>query len=168
MDLRDLIDKIENAPSPNRLLDAMIECELRRFQAYDAGLNDKQRADWKPIGAKGEVQDGPTRYHAPAYTFQVDAALRLLPVGFYWRGGKCGVSSEALVCPDHNGEHGERLMRECPPSEVHWDEGIEVELRPGSDTAFVLALVSACLRAHEARHPSPAASAHREYVGERK
>lgn len=149
----DLFEKIETAPAPNRLLDAMIECELRRFQAYDAGLDDKMRAKWKPIGVKGEVQDATTRYHAPEYTFALDCALRLLPPGFWWRGGTCHVSSEAIVCPDHNDpEHRTRLLRECSPKIFHWNQGIEVELRPGSDNALVRALASACMRAHAARH----------------
>ncbi len=41
-------------------------------------------------------------------------------------------------------------MKECPYTEKIWDEGIEVELRPGSDTALVLAFVAVCLRAHAA------------------
>jgi hypothetical protein len=80
----DLIDKIEKATRPDRILDALIEVELRRWQAYDAGLNDKTRATWQPIGTRGEVicGQGLTRYHAPTYTFEMDKAALLVPEGF--------------------------------------------------------------------------------------
>jgi hypothetical protein len=75
----ELIARLEAATEPSRALDAAIEVEVRRFQAYAAGLNDDQRAKWQPIGTKGEVCEGGTRYHAPSYTFSVDIALSLLP-----------------------------------------------------------------------------------------
>lgn len=79
--LSDLIARLEKATSGDRLLDALIECEVRRFQAYAVGLNDNQRAHWKPVGTKGEVVDGPTRYHAPTYSLSIDAAMTLRPAG---------------------------------------------------------------------------------------
>lgn len=87
----------------------------------------------------------------PKLTVSLDAALKVfrdaLP-GFWWRGGTCAVSSEAIVCPDHNcPAHGERLRTECPPTIAHWNEGIEVELRPGNDAALVRSLLAATMRA---------------------
>jgi len=79
-----LIEQIENATEPNRALDALIEIEVRRWQAYEVGLNDKQRAYWKPVGTKGEVEEGGCRYHAPMYTFEIDKALELVPAGWEW------------------------------------------------------------------------------------
>lgn len=56
--------------------------------------------------------------------------------GWLWRGGVCAVSSEMWIVPDFNCPvHGERLRREM--DEQHWDEGREVELRPGSYDALV-------------------------------
>ena len=80
-----LIEQIEKATGPNRALDALIEVEVRRWQAYDAGLNDEQRAHWKPVGTKGEVEEGGCRYHAPTYTFEIDKALELVPKGWQWQ-----------------------------------------------------------------------------------
>lgn len=82
-DLTSLIERIEAATEGSRELDGLIECEVRRWQAYKAGLNDAQRSHWKPVGTKGEVIDeqGFTRYHPPTYSFSIDAALTLLPEG---------------------------------------------------------------------------------------
>jgi hypothetical protein len=74
-----LIKMLEKATAPSRELDALIEVEHRRLEAYAVGLNDKQRAHWKPVGAKGEVEEGGTRYHSPTYTASIDAALTLKP-----------------------------------------------------------------------------------------
>src|ERR1700753_1864015 len=76
-----LIGEIEKADEPNRTLDARIELEVRRWEAYAIGLNDEQRAQWKPVGTKGEVEEGGTRYHSPTYAFHVDEALKLIPKG---------------------------------------------------------------------------------------
>lgn len=67
--------------------------------------------------------------------------------GFWWRGGTCFLSSEAIIAPDHNCPvHGERLHREFPPTVAHWNEGVEVELRPGSDENLARALMAAICR----------------------
>lgn len=81
-----LIARLEAATTGGRLLDALIECELRKLQAYEIGMSDKVRSHWNPIGEKGEVicTQGLTRYHAPQYTFSIDAALTLVPKGFGW------------------------------------------------------------------------------------
>jgi hypothetical protein len=83
--MMDLIEAIEKAEGPGRMLDALIEVEVRRWQAYEAGLNDDQRAHWKPVGTKGEVEEGGCRYHSPTYTFEIDRALLLVPGGWQWQ-----------------------------------------------------------------------------------
>jgi hypothetical protein len=121
--MNELIERLEKATGPDRDLD------------YDIANHISLDADTD----------------APPYTGSIDAALTLLPPGFWWRGGTCCVSSEATVCPDHNDpEHRERLLAECPPVIEHWNSGIEVELRPGSPGALVRALAAACLRARAA------------------
>lgn len=80
--MQDLIDRLEKAASGGRDLDALVEIEHRRFEAYAVGLNDKQRAHWRPVGTKGEVEEGGTRYHPPLYSFNIDDALRLIPEGW--------------------------------------------------------------------------------------
>lgn len=126
-DLSDLISRVEKASGPDDALDFEILC-----------LVDPRA-----------LRSGPLRGD-PKYTASLDAVLTLLPEGFWWRGGTCSVSSEATVCPDHNGPHRERLLRECPPTELIWDEGVETELRPGSNNALIRALLSAILRARQA------------------
>lgn len=91
----------------------------------------------------------PHLHHAPRYTKYLGVAVTLLPVGFWWRGGTCSLSSEVRVCPDHNDPaHRERLLRDCPPTVEQWNEGIEVEIRPGGDQALICAFVAVCLQAH--------------------
>ena len=78
-----LIEELEKAGGPDRMLDAKIECEKRRYDAYALGMGDELRSHWKPISPRGEVIDGQglCRYHAPTYTFSQDAAATLLPWG---------------------------------------------------------------------------------------
>lgn len=80
--MKELLEMLEDATSGGRNLDALIEVEHRRFEAYAVGLNDKQRAHWRPVGAKGDVEEGGARYHPPMYSFNIDDALRLLPEGW--------------------------------------------------------------------------------------
>ena len=76
----------------------------------------------------------------------VEALATSFP-GFWWRGGTCALSSEVIIAPDYNDpEHGERLMAEYPPELEHWNAGIEVELRPGSDAAFCRAFLAVMIR----------------------
>lgn len=144
-DLSDLISRVEKASGPDREIDGEIAAALNVYpDGWRRGVKEAAAdAIWfdDRIGCN---------WHAPAYTASIDAALTLLPEGFWWRGGTCSVSSEATVCPDHNGTHRERLLRECPPTELIWDEGIETELRPGSNNALIRALLSAILRAKQA------------------
>lgn len=153
-DLTSLIERVEKATGPDRELDADIDVATFRTVMTDDDLIYARKRD------PGEDATHPGHYFiksrsgaqaviAPAYTASIDAVLTLLPEGFWWRGGTCSVSSEATVCPDHNGPHRERLLRECPPTELIWDEGIETELRPGSNNALIRALLSAILRARQ-------------------
>lgn len=74
-------------------------------------------------------------------------ALKTTFPGFWWRGGTCALSSEVIMAPDYNDpEHGERLKAEYPPELEHWNSGIEVELRPGSDLAFCRAFTAVMIR----------------------
>jgi len=81
--MQDLIERLEKSKSGGRDLDALVEIEHRRLEAYAVGLNDKQRAHWRPVGTKGEVEEGGCRYHPPTYSFDIDAALRLVPEGWH-------------------------------------------------------------------------------------
>lgn len=94
--MKDLIEKLDRAAEPSRELDALIEIELRRFQAYEVGLSDAHRAKWKPVGNQGEIEEGGTRYHAPTYTFSIDIALTLVPPHHIWQV-KQGIEACAIV-----------------------------------------------------------------------
>jgi hypothetical protein len=79
-DLAALIERLEKANGPSRILDAQIEVEHRRLHALAIGLTEEARAKWYVVGTKGEVEDGPhCRYHAPEYTGSIDVALTLYP-----------------------------------------------------------------------------------------
>lgn len=121
---------------------------LKLAERVEAGIGNDYPLE-QQIRAAAKYPPKPWRY-----TTSIDACVilmdNLLP-GFWWRGGTCCVSSEVTVCPDHNNpEHRERLLRDFPPSIEHWDEGIEVELRPGSNDALCRAFLSAILRAYAA------------------
>lgn len=171
-----LIDQVEEGDGPDRLLDGKIMFYLFAQPAGARGYvwpddmpgwtfayhmkhsakldryRDIETIEWR-------IPDGSwilmNHLRVPALTGSLDAALKLLRdalPGFWWRGGTCALSSEAIVCPDHNcPTHGERLLREFPPAIEHWNEGIEVELRPGGDEALVRALLAATLRAYRAK-----------------
>lgn len=99
--MKSLIAKLEAATGPSRELDALIECEYRKMEAYALGLNDKQRSHWKPIGAKGEVVDDQriARYHSLMYTFNTDAALSLVDNKWWQIEPGCDGSFFAKVAP---------------------------------------------------------------------
>lgn len=130
-----LIERVESDDRADRQLDLDIAIAVWGRPGVLVGRQDEP--------------EGPVREHTYwKYTEKLDDALSLLPPGFWWRGGTCCVSSEAIVCPDHNDKyHGPRLHRECPPEIEHWNSGIEVELRPGNPFALCRALIAACLRA---------------------
>lgn len=88
--MQELIERIENASEPSRAMDALIEIEVRRWQAEASGLDEKHWATWHPVGNKGEVicGQGLTRYHPPTYTFSVDDAALLVPDNNAWTLGQ--------------------------------------------------------------------------------
>lgn len=145
MILSRLIEQVHGAKKPSRRLDAWIETEIRRFEAYKAGLNDETRAMWAPIGSTGEVSDTSTRYHAPLYTFDLSVSVqtiyRVLP-GWGWRAASCCVSDDAWVFPDFNDPvHGEKLKRLIPTT-LHRDPiealGTDVDRQPSGHPALAL------------------------------
>jgi len=88
----------------------------------------------------------------------IEALREELP-GFWWRGGTCALSSEVIIAADYNcPEHGERLRADFPQELAHWNEGIEVELRPGSEANLCRAFAAVMLRvklAQLGRFPAP-------------
>jgi hypothetical protein len=105
--LLELAERVEKVTNGSRELDALIECEIRRQQAYALGLSDKVRSHWKPIGNKGEVIDdqGITRYHPRTFTFSIDDARTLIPEGRLWdvamtpNGAAATVWDKGWTCP---------------------------------------------------------------------
>lgn len=80
--MQELLERLEKSKSGGRDLDALVEIEHRKLEAYAVGLTDEQRAHWRPVGGNGEVEEGGTRYHPPLYSFNIDDALRLIPDGW--------------------------------------------------------------------------------------
>lgn len=79
--MTDLAERIEGAEGPSRELDALIEVERRKRAAFEAGLDDRARAHWRP-DAFGYVESQGTRYPSPAYTASIDAAMTLVTEGW--------------------------------------------------------------------------------------
>lgn len=178
MDLADLIDRVESGASTDRVLEGQIMFALfakpcggmaylwpEDNPSWVFAMRSSQSMKAARAGIEGETIEWRlpsgdwiliNNLRVPPITTSLDAALKVLRdalPGFWWRGGTCAVSSEAIVCPDHNcPTHGKRLHEEFPPHLIHWNEGIEVELRPGGDQALVRALLAATLRAHRMKH----------------
>lgn len=124
--LDDLIERLEKAGGPDRELDIALTKQFIAGKQY-------RHPDL-----------------APPYTTSLDAAValveRVLP-GWGWQVGTCYVSDDALVFPDFNGPHGDRLRAEFGEVEVGsaLDTGIDIDRRPPGNPA--LALCIALLRA---------------------
>ena len=81
--MRDLIQRLQDASEGSRELDAMIEREQRRRKAYAVGLNDKTRSHWEP-DVYGNVSSQGTTYASRAFSTSIDAAMTLVPEGWWW------------------------------------------------------------------------------------
>jgi hypothetical protein len=78
----------------------------------------------------------------------IQDCLAALSAGLYWRGGICHLSAEVLIAPDYNDpDHRELPLIEYPQSLAHWDQDLEVEIRPGSHDAFLRAFIAVCSKA---------------------
>ncbi len=71
----------------------------------------------------------PTQLLPPAYTGIIDAALRLMPAGFFWTCGGCYLTGHVTIGPDYNGPLGERLHRQFPVTQ--WNDGVSFDLALG-------------------------------------
>lgn len=76
-DLSGLLERVSGAEGKDLHLDAMIEVEARRQEAYRVGLDDSSRAYWNAT-IDGLVYDTSTSYPAPRYTASIDASLALV------------------------------------------------------------------------------------------
>ena len=145
MNLSRLIAAVAAAEAGDRHLDARIEVEFRRFEAYMAGLDDKSRAQWRPVHRTGNVSDGSVEYPAPLFTSDPGAAIqsvyRVLP-GWFWRVASCSVSDDAWVAPDYNHPiHGKRFLA-IIPAKHHKDPisslKTDIDRRPSGQPALAL------------------------------
>lgn len=144
--LSELISRVEEGRGPDPVLESLV---WRALIAKEGDVWTQFQDRW----LRRDPNDLVAYDSAPAILTSFDDALTLfrevLP-GWWWRGGTCWVSSECRICPDHGSpEHGERLLREFPPAIDVWNEGLEVELRPGSDEMLARTLVAAILRVQE-------------------
>lgn len=144
--LGDLISQVEEGRGPDPVLESLV---WRALIAKEGDVWTQFHDRWM----RRDAHDLVAYDSAPAILTRFDDALavfrEVLP-GWWWRGGTCWVSSECRICPDHGSrEHGERLMHAFPPAVDIWNEGLEVELRPGSDETLARALIAAVLRVKE-------------------
>ncbi|WP_370171328.1 hypothetical protein [Sphingobium abikonense] len=123
-ELNALADRVERLEGADREVDAEI------WQATS-------RVRLTPIsGPVGSIPGIPSQ--CPRYTASMDAAMTLVPDGWWWKVGECSISSDATVGPD---------IAHCPKDMlIELDDGIDVVIEPPSSTA--IALTAACLRAH--------------------
>lgn len=104
--LRELADWLAKLTAPSRMMDALIECEKRRWDAHALGLGDAVRSHWRPIGSRGEVIDHQdiTRYHSPTYTFTIDSSIILVPEKWTWQISNRAPDLKTGRAFIHNGE----------------------------------------------------------------
>lgn len=123
MTIDTLIKMVEAMDVPSRELDAHLDVF---FCAPDMIANDDGP------GTLGLYLDGikSSSHVAREYTSSLDDAVTLVPKGWWWTLGLCGVSGDASIGPDYNGTHRERLLAEFPPEE--WDGVFNEDLRPGN------------------------------------
>ncbi len=146
--MTDLIERLEQAAGPSRELDAEIwriaepdkyerECSFKGSVYAGTRFSKAEKAAWIKRAAA---------HYAPPYSSSLDAAVTLVPPGFFWTCGLCNLSGHVTIGPDYNGPERERLLREFP--EAEWHEGISVDLEPGGTIdAVCRAIASACLQA---------------------
>jgi hypothetical protein len=76
-DIASLLERVKAAKRKDRELDALIEVQARRFEAYAVGLTDDTRAKWR-AAPNGLVSDPDAMYYAPIFTASTDAAVELV------------------------------------------------------------------------------------------
>lgn len=140
--MKDLIERLEKATGPDRELDGAIWCAVNgyEFLMWDGAgcCYMAKRRGW--IAAD----------HIKMFSASLDAALTLVPSGFYWTCGLCELSGHVTIGPDYNGSQRERLMREWPEDQYH--EGFSEDLMPGDGIHRVcLAICIAALHAKSAQ-----------------
>lgn len=111
-DLSSLIERIEKSEGPDRAADALIGAAIRWLpQDGQAWLRD-WRGDFGPmprmtgrIAAFHDNGDPAVHWEAPNFTASLDAAVTLVPEGWYWRAGHGvlwpGWAHLNLKHPDH-------------------------------------------------------------------
>jgi hypothetical protein len=106
------------------------------------GLNgDILRAlGWSSDAVDVYDPSGERRSGIPSYTLSLDAAMTLIPTGWWWSIGDCSVSADASCGPDVAHCSKDMLVR--------FDDGIHVDIDQPSTPA--LALCSVALRARAA------------------
>lgn len=128
--LSELADAVEELEGPSHAIDMRIV-----WAAYEGR--------WPLSCYNNEpINYDPTMWmerHDFAPTASLDAALTLVPKGWWWKVGECSISSDATVGPD---------FAHCPKDMlIELDDGIDATIEPPSSTA--IALTAACLRAHD-------------------
>lgn len=120
-ELNALADRVERLEGADREVDLEI-ARIQRVVCLRRNADDTANEEF-------------THWH---YTASIDAAMTLVPDGWWWKVGECSISSDATVGPD---------IAHCPKDMlIELDDGIDVVIEPPTSTA--IALTAACLRAH--------------------
>lgn len=142
--LLELAERVERAEGPDRRLDVAIAIAVDwTYPSMMAPL--RVTVAWRgedaidSIAEEAERPDSLLKY-LPRYTASIDAAMTLVPEGWWWSAGDCSVSSDASVGPDV--AHCDKALL------IAFDDGIHADLPHPSTPALALCAVS--LRAREA------------------
>jgi hypothetical protein len=152
--LRDLKERVGKATGPDRELDGALEVQVRRFEAYAAGLNDETRAKWKHN--VGTVFDGNTGYSAALHSASIDASLalveRVLP-GWVWHVGGCQSDFLSETCMPFWAELSGPVSYKVVEAGIGAEPTFDVSSAPGQTAplAIVSSALSALIAKEEAR-----------------
>lgn len=128
MNLLELAGMVEHAANGSRELDWHV-AEALGHEAFA-----RTSSIWPPF-MDGSAMDR----SIPAYTASIDAAMTLVPKGWWWSVGDCSVSSDASVGPDV--AHCDKALL------IRFDDGIHADLPQPSTPALALTAVALKARA---------------------
>lgn len=135
MNLIELAERVEAAEASCRELDVAIMQALNpEFKPIPGGSGFYDPSLINALSAQKYITKG--THVTPFYTSSLDAAMKLVPEGYFWTVGKCDLTCHATVGPDRAYFGQEYLVKHEP---------IDVDIENPSTPA--LALTAACLRA---------------------
>ena len=138
-----LAERVEALTGADRNIDTEILWHVNRG-SFSRGYWNAASGMPRPLEAMPQPNSGlgwiGAQCNAPPYTASLDAAMKLVPEGWWWTTGNCSVSADASMGPD---------VAHCPKEMLlAFDEGLHHDLPHPSTPA--ISLTALALRARAA------------------